>query len=838
MRLIKALVAAGLVAFALNAHPSAQSPNANHVVAGQILVKFTPGATGQAKADAHRQGGGRVLNEIASTRLQLVAVAAGDEMGAMNRYRRNPNVLYAEPNFIRRVPEPIGERTPITHVPATETIPGDHWFKEQWALHNTGQLFYCVIPAIPDFCFYLGTPDADIDAPEAWAISTGHAVTVAVIDTGIDYTHPDLAANYAGGIDYVTLDGDPMDDHGHGTHVSGTIAAAMNNPTGDPAEDEGVVGVAPFARIRAYKVCDANGNCSDFAIQQAIVQAVADGAKVINMSLGAAERSQGLDDAVQFAWNAGLVIVAGAGNDNSTNLFYPAAFDHVISVGAFDEDHRRATFSNYGTGVDISAPGNVILSAYPMAACLPSTAPGDIGCYNWLSGTSMATPHVSGAAALVWSRADVTSNQQVVDIILNSADPQGVDAVRLDSWTIHGGLNLHDAMSFGVTNLPPVANAGPDQTVPDLGGDGVELITLNGSASSDADGSILAYEWREGTSVLALEASPSIFLTVGVHTLTLQVTDDRGATGTDTVVISVRGNTPPTANAGADQTVIDGDGNGVETVTLNGSASSDSDGSILSYEWSEGATVLTTGASPLVSFAVGTHTLTLRVTDDQGATGTDTVVVMVNARPNTPPTANAGADQTVIDGDGNGVETVTLNGGASSDIDGSIVRYEWREGSTVLATIAAPAVTLMVGTHTLTLTVTDNNEATGSDTVVVTVNPFAASSTHVGDLDSSASGNKSAWTARVTITVHNTIHQIVAGAVVSGTWSGGATGTGTCTTGAGGTCSIVSASLRKRDNTATFTVSGITASGLSYSVNQNHEPDGDSTGTAITIAKP
>src|SRR5580765_4409438 len=113
---------------------------------------------------------------------------------------------------------------------------------------------------------------------------------------------------------------------------------------------------------------------------------------------------------------------------------------------------------------------------------------------------------------------------------------------------------------------------------------------------------------------------------------TRQVTDDRNATGTDTVVISVRGNTPPTANAGADQTVTDGDGNGVETVTLDGSASSDVDGSILSYEWSEGATGLTTGASPSVSLSVGTHTLTLRVTDDQGATGTDTVVVTVNAR--------------------------------------------------------------------------------------------------------------------------------------------------------------------------------------------------------------
>src|SRR5215208_1513159 len=130
MRLIKALVAAGLFALALNAHPSAQSPGANHVVAGQILVKFTIGATAQAKADAHRQGGGRVLNQIASTGVQLVAVAVGDETAAMNRYRRNPNVVYAEPNFIRSVPEPSGERTPITHVQGAATIPGDHWFKE------------------------------------------------------------------------------------------------------------------------------------------------------------------------------------------------------------------------------------------------------------------------------------------------------------------------------------------------------------------------------------------------------------------------------------------------------------------------------------------------------------------------------------------------------------------------------------------------------------------------------------------------------------------------------------------------------------------------------------
>ena len=199
----------------------------------------------------------------------------------------------------------------------------------------------------------------------------------------------------------------------------------------------------------------ADGTCSDFAIQQAIVQAIADGAKVINMSLGDTAFSQSLDDAVQVAWNAGLVIVAGAGNNGTTDRFYPAAFDHVISVGAFDEDHRRATFSNYGNWVDISAPGNVIMSTYPMAACCgASTVPGDIGCYDWNSGTSMATPHVSGrrGARLVARRRD---QQQP-----GGRDPpeqrgsQGVDAVRLDSWTLHGGLNLHSALIYGSNSAP------------------------------------------------------------------------------------------------------------------------------------------------------------------------------------------------------------------------------------------------------------------------------------------------------------------------------------------------------------------------------------------------
>ena len=178
---------------------------------------------------------------------------------------------------------------------------------------------------------------------------------------------------------------------------------------------------------------------------------------------------------------------------------------------------------------------------------------------------------------------------------------------------------------------------------------------------------------------------------------------------------------PPTANAGADQNVNDADGNLVETVTLNGSASTD-DGTITNYEWKEGVTVLASGPSPTanVNLGAGLHTLTLTVTDHTALTGPDTVLIDVNRRPG----ANAGADITVTDTDNSGTETVTLNGSASTDADGTITNYTWREGATVLASSATATsnVAFGVGVHTVTLTTTDNDGATSSDTVQVTVN--------------------------------------------------------------------------------------------------------------------
>jgi subtilisin family serine protease len=627
VRLSKAFVAITFILGAFGVHSSAQAPPRGPFVAGEILVKFTPGANADARAGAHKVAGGTLLAEVERTRVHRVRVREGDESAAIARYLQNPNVLYAEQNFIRSIPTPIAHGEGVV-------VPGDYYFDEQWALDNTGQAFYCIPwPFGGEICLYSGTPDADIDAPEAWAILKGSsAVTVAVIDSGVDYTQPDLAPNYAGGDDFVFGDGDPMDDHGHGTHVAGTIAAAMDNPTGSPGQPEGVVGVAPNARILAYKVCRSDGSCDDFAIQQAIARAITDGANIINMSLGESEYSQSLNDAVQDAWNAGLVIVAGAGNDGTTAPFYPAAFDNVISVAAFDEDHRRPSFSNYGNWVDISAPGNVIMSTYLASGCGISTTPGDTGCYTWNTGTSMATPHVSGAAALVWSRSDVTSNSQVVDILLNSADGKGVAPGRLDSWTIHGGLNLHDAISYGLTNLPPHAVAGADQTVPDNDRDGTELVTLDGTASSDPDGSIVSYEWSEGGTPIGTGATPAVWLAVGVHTLTLEVTDDDGDMATDTVVVTVDVANDVAVTITTAQATEAGPADGIFTVTRTGDTNAP-----LTVHYTVGGTAVAgtdyVSLPGTVTIGVGSASATVTVTpiDDAAYESNETVTLTLSA---------------------------------------------------------------------------------------------------------------------------------------------------------------------------------------------------------------
>jgi subtilisin len=225
-----------------------------------------------------------------------------------------------------------------------------------------------------------------IKAPDAWETSTvrGTGVTVAVVDTGIDYTHPDLVGKVVGGYSFVRYTKNYMDDNGHGTHVAGTIAAVDN--------DIGVVGVAPGASLLAVKVLDRSGSGYTSNVISGIQWSVANGAQVISMSLGSSSDSQALHDAVDAAYAEGVVVVAAAGNDYGGAVSYPAAYDSVIAVSAVDSSNNIASFSNVGPQVDLAAPGVSVYSTYK-------------GSYAYASGTSMACPHVSGVAALLLATA-------------------------------------------------------------------------------------------------------------------------------------------------------------------------------------------------------------------------------------------------------------------------------------------------------------------------------------------------------------------------------------------------------------------------------------------------
>jgi len=335
-------------------------------------------------------------------------VPAGERATAFaERLSSDPNVEYAEPDFEQKA----------------LVIPSDTRFNELWGLHSTGQTG--------------GTPDADIDAPEAWDIATGSGnVVVGVIDTGVDYTHTDLAGNIwtnAGeipsdgldndgngyiddvhGINSITGSGNPMDDNAstyHGTHCAGTIGARGNNSAG-------VTGVCWTVRIMALKFLSSGGSGSTSDAIECIQYAVDQGAHVLSNSWGGGGYSQALRDAIEAAKDAGILFIAAAGNNHGNNNdaspVYPSSYDNenIIAVAATDHNDLLAGFSNYGpNSVDVAAPGVSILSCKA----------GNV--YQYLQGTSMATPHVAGLAALLKSYNSGWTWSDIKTRILAGADP-------------------------------------------------------------------------------------------------------------------------------------------------------------------------------------------------------------------------------------------------------------------------------------------------------------------------------------------------------------------------------------------------------------------------------
>lgn len=354
--------------------------------------------------------------------LEVAQVPAGTAADAViGLFQQSGLVQYAEHDFYLRA----------------LNDPNDFYYQQGnlWNLKNTGQNG--------------GTPGADIRASVAWNLTTSASnVIVAVVDTGVRYTHQDLAANMwvnpadgSHGTNAIAGTTDPWDDYGHGTHVSGIIGAVGNN-------DVGIVGICWQVRIMACKFLDAAGNGTISGAIACIDYARAHGAKVINASWGSFTfTSQALHDSISSARDADIIFVAAAGNsaaNNDVTPLYPASYsdlDNVVSVAATDPNDNLASFSDYGlTNVALAAPGTPIFSCWN----------GSDQDYEYLNGTSMAAAHVSGAAALMRGYFPAENHRQVIQQILNGTDPLPGLVGKCASG---GRLDL--AKSLGVLPFPP-----------------------------------------------------------------------------------------------------------------------------------------------------------------------------------------------------------------------------------------------------------------------------------------------------------------------------------------------------------------------------------------------
>jgi thermitase len=375
--------------------PPQPPPSIGAFASGRILVKFKPGVGqpgAQRALSAQNLNAASAASAVPSLDVLKVPVKPGQELAEVTALRGDPDVLYAEPDYIAQA-----QPTPLN----------DPYYGSQWGLSK-------------------------IDAPAAWDAATGSNIVIAIVDTGIDLTHPDLSCAdklTAARWNFVANNSTPQDDNGHGTHVAGIAAACGNN-------GKGVAGVAWGAQLMPVKVLDSNGSGYYSDIAAGITYAVDHGARVVNLSLGGAGSGTVLADAVQYAHDHGVLVVAAAGNcaqggSSCGNLgnpaMYPAAYPTVLAVAATDSGDNWASFSEHQPYVDVAAPGVNIYS----------TLRG--GNYGSMSGTSMATPHVSGLAALLWSLAPSLTVDQVESLMESTADDLGTPGK--DDYFGYGRIN-------------------------------------------------------------------------------------------------------------------------------------------------------------------------------------------------------------------------------------------------------------------------------------------------------------------------------------------------------------------------------------------------------------
>ncbi len=430
-RLIVFLLTVCLTAFSLGIVADAGADYRPDHLPNQVLVKFQGDVSGDVIESIVAQVRGKIMKKFHLLPLYRLRVPRNTVNTVVDLLNSLPEVEYAEPNYLRYL----------------NATPNDPSYSQMWGLNNTGQTG--------------GTFDADIDAPEAWDITTGDpGIAVAVLDSGIDSAHEDLTANIwtnpgevpgngidddgngyvddVNGWDFARNDNVPNEESicgGHGTHTSGTIGAVGNNGTGVTGINWNVR-IMPLKIFKRYLLIFCSTSSAD--IIEAVEYASMMGVRVSNNSYGGGPYSQAEFDAIRAS---GTIFVAAAGNggldgigdNNDITPEYPASYelDNIISVAATNHDDILASFSNYGSvSVDLSAPGVNVLS----------TTPGDT--YSYFSGTSMATPHVAGSVALLMAYDSAQTNNEVRWRILNGTDYLGIPVLT------GGRLNIYNALSL------------------------------------------------------------------------------------------------------------------------------------------------------------------------------------------------------------------------------------------------------------------------------------------------------------------------------------------------------------------------------------------------------
>ena len=385
----------------------------------RVLVRFKPDV-----ADAYAEGllrsyGFSAVRKIPRIGVYSVRTSPGSSVAeTLAMLRRNGDIELARPDYRTRLAD----------------TPNDPFFtRYQYNLRNRGGVL-----DIPQGIQLQTTAGADIKASPAWDVAKGNPETViAILDSGVDMTHPELAAKVvSAGRDFANDDDDATDDNWHGTHVAGIAAADTDN-------SEGIAGVAWTCRILPVKVTEADGTGFYSWITEGIIWATDQGADVINLSLGGDVPDSFLEDACKYAFERGVVLVASAGND-AGSVLYPAAYDsYVLAVAATDYNDEPADFSNFGPQVDVAAPGVYILGPAPQWFVGEASLP-----YLFVSGTSQAAPHVSGLAALIKSLKPELEPAEVMKIIRYTADDVNASVDRgRDDHIGYGRINMERALA-------------------------------------------------------------------------------------------------------------------------------------------------------------------------------------------------------------------------------------------------------------------------------------------------------------------------------------------------------------------------------------------------------